>query len=445
MKKKISIEANQAKILLEQVHELLQENDSWNNEQQQLYKIVEEIALLKNKRSAEDVFDEKMEEMANAIAKFDFSKRLPISDSKTESQLDYIAACLNRINEQLEASAIPANIIDSLVPTNTALIITNSEGYIRFANTYMEKLGLKRDELKGKHIYSLLKEGEKIQEQLNKKRKIEELPINLLSELNDDAIPTFLSVFVAKNRFEETEGMLFTFKNENSDEALLKLGRVAHDLISPSVSMSSIIKFLKENNEVAKKNNQSSEEYITMLQECNERNITYAQTVLRKLHGIDNIQIEQIYFNDLINETIKLLRYMEGANDVHIKLQNRTKIPFYSDKDIIRSILQNLISNAIKYRKKNQINQLLISITNTNTGIELIVKDSGIGMNENQQNQLFNKGFRVSKNIQGNGFGMYSVQEYVYKLKGNIEVKSELGIGTTFKIHFPTQTTICNN
>lgn len=108
----------------------------------------------------------------------------------------------------------------------------------------------------------------------------------------------------------------------------------------------------------------------------------------------------------------------------------------YLDKNIVKNILLNLISNAIKYSEKGLIE---LSIVSNNTNIIFSISDQGIGIPEEDKQFLFTRFFRAKNtvNIQGTGLGLNIVKRYVELLNGYITMESELGKGTTFTIEIP--------
>jgi two-component system, LuxR family, sensor kinase FixL len=106
------------------------------------------------------------------------------------------------------------------------------------------------------------------------------------------------------------------------------------------------------------------------------------------------------------------------------------------DKNILKNILINLISNASKYSDKGSIE---LNIKASNTNIILVVKDHGIGIPAVDKPFLFTRFFRANNagNIQGTGLGLNIVKRYVDLLNGYINIESELGKGTEFTIEIP--------
>ena len=109
----------------------------------------------------------------------------------------------------------------------------------------------------------------------------------------------------------------------------------------------------------------------------------------------------------------------------------------YTDLMLIKNILFNLISNAIKFSpEKSKIE--VISYTDAE-GMELRIKDHGIGISTEDKAHLFERFFRAKNaaNIQGTGLGLHIVAKYLELLGGRIELHSELNIGTEFIIYIP--------
>lgn len=107
------------------------------------------------------------------------------------------------------------------------------------------------------------------------------------------------------------------------------------------------------------------------------------------------------------------------------------------DKKLLQNIMLNLLSNAIKYSEKD----IYLHAKVLNDQITLSVKDTGIGIPEEQQQQMFSKFFRANntRNIQGTGLGLNIVQQYVSLLDGSINFTSKEDEGTTFTVLLPVK------
>ncbi|WP_299754882.1 PAS domain-containing sensor histidine kinase [uncultured Pontibacter sp.] len=102
----------------------------------------------------------------------------------------------------------------------------------------------------------------------------------------------------------------------------------------------------------------------------------------------------------------------------------------------IRSIVYNLISNAIKYKSPERKPHILISTEQTADYLALSVADNGLGLNPDDVQKMFSMFKRLHDHVEGSGIGLYIVKKIVDNAGGKIEVESELGKGTTFRVFF---------
>ncbi|MDI1354240.1 MAG: PAS domain-containing sensor histidine kinase [bacterium] len=109
------------------------------------------------------------------------------------------------------------------------------------------------------------------------------------------------------------------------------------------------------------------------------------------------------------------------------------------DRQMVRNILLNLISNAIKFSPENRTIKVTTDISEAEIKIE--VSDEGIGIPKEEQDHLFERFFRAKNvtNIQGTGLGLNIIGKYLETMQGRIEFTSELNKGTTFNITIPNE------
>lgn len=106
------------------------------------------------------------------------------------------------------------------------------------------------------------------------------------------------------------------------------------------------------------------------------------------------------------------------------------------DPNLLKNIMNNLFSNAIKFSDENK--NIYLKTEKLSDKLEIEIRDEGIGISEEDQKYLFGHFFRAKNaiNVQGTGLGLNIVQKYVELMRGEIEFHSVLGQGTTFKIIF---------
>lgn len=105
-------------------------------------------------------------------------------------------------------------------------------------------------------------------------------------------------------------------------------------------------------------------------------------------------------------------------------------------KNNLRSIIYNLLHNSIKYSDCSKTSIIKISTSKTNDSVVFTVEDNGIGIAEEHQETIFEKATRVNEDIEGTGMGLYIIKKMIESNNGRIEVESEFGKGSKFKVFF---------
>lgn len=134
-----------------------------------------------------------------------------------------------------------------------------------------------------------------------------------------------------------------------------------------------------------------------------------------------------------------VIRQMEPLrkNGQYLKHLHNGNPEVVLDPGLLKNILINLISNAVKFSPENSV--IEITTESKEIGISLSIKDKGIGISKEDQEHLFERFFRGSNatNIQGTGLGLHIVSRYIQLMKGSIQCISTLEAGTTFVVEFP--------
>ena len=129
---------------------------------------------------------------------------------------------------------------------------------------------------------------------------------------------------------------------------------------------------------------------------------------------------------------------MPEAANIFIEKELRVDL-VYGDPVRIKMILNNLISNAVKYSDPAKAQSFIRIKTISNNAHYLIeIGDNGIGINKQYHKQIFEM-FFVTNSKKGTGLGLYIIKETIEKLQGTIRVESEEKIGSTFFVSIPFQ------
>lgn len=214
------------------------------------------------------------------------------------------------------------------------------------------------------------------------------------------------------------------------------LYRASHDLRAPLASMLGLINagtmYLKE---------KSSGEYLEKMKitALKMDNLLKELTDITRLEGTES-KYEKIKFGSLVSDIIGRLCNNEDFKFVKISVKSKTNKEFYSDPFMLDSILQNLICNAVKYRKRGILDpKVYIRLKKINRQYIISVSDNGIGIRADIQPKVFEMFFKGHEEISGTGLGLYMVKIAVEKLHGRVKLTSRQGQGTTVKVFLPVE------
>lgn len=160
---------------------------------------------------------------------------------------------------------------------------------------------------------------------------------------------------------------------------------------------------------------------------------------VRSQSGKIEVKIVDTNLNNIISHVQDLFTSIAKNKNIDLIIEGDTNIDIKTDVDMLNTILRNLVNNAIKFTHPQGTVTISTEISNGNLIIS--VSDTGIGMSEELQEKLFKIGEKVVQNgtnkETGSGLGLLLVKEFVTLLNGKLELESEKGKGTTFRIYLP--------
>ncbi len=150
-------------------------------------------------------------------------------------------------------------------------------------------------------------------------------------------------------------------------------------------------------------------------------------------------QAENLELSTIVDNTFKNLK--NNADDKRISLESElgSDVFAYGDKNMVSTVIRNLVSNAIKFTRQD--GKIFVHSDTKNDFIEISIKDTGVGMNENQTSKLFRIETKYSTtgtaNEKGSGLGLILCKEFIEKNGGRIWVESEIDKGSKFTFTLP--------
>lgn len=142
---------------------------------------------------------------------------------------------------------------------------------------------------------------------------------------------------------------------------------------------------------------------------------------------------------DLLYEVRDVMMTKAQETNVQIRVDVPNDMPLLeADRDKVKQVLLNLVSNALKYNRPN--GSVIITGNFTDTELSMSVQDTGVGIPEESVPHLFEKFYRVREHenkATGTGLGLSICKQIVQGHNGRIEVKSKIGVGTSFTVYLP--------
>ena len=218
-------------------------------------------------------------------------------------------------------------------------------------------------------------------------------------------------------------------------ETLLDI--ISHDIRNPTSNLLTIIYLLND----GLSDNPKEFKPLLKIIESEVRKIqniiselTDARKQKYKYKAID----ELLNFENIIEDVrLTLLDNIKESGATITSELNISEIFFSRRK--LRSIIFNLINNAIKFKSPEREPDICIRTTQEDTFIILSVKDNGIGIDTAKHEDIFSKYYRIDNTTEGSGIGLYLVKELVTNAGGKVVVESQLNKGTEFKVYLKAE------
>lgn len=207
----------------------------------------------------------------------------------------------------------------------------------------------------------------------------------------------------------------------------------SHDLRAPISSLKGLIEITR-----TEKDPDQILHYLSLMQKTLHNQDQFIKEIIDfSRNKKTEIETTEVSVAKIINQSIEQHRYMPNADLIKIELDiklDRIK----SDPLRLEIILNNIISNAIKYSDPNKPERYVKIRTFKSSDYCVIdITDNGLGINKTHMPKIFEMFFVTDHNHKGSGLGLYITKETVAKLKGTIKAESELGKGTKFSIRIP--------
>jgi PAS domain S-box-containing protein len=206
----------------------------------------------------------------------------------------------------------------------------------------------------------------------------------------------------------------------------------SHDLRAPLASLLGLIDLSSR-----ERNSDSTDHYLELMSKSintMDRFITDITEYSRnlRLETLANL----IDFDKLFTESFNQIQYMlPGPATSSISITGKT--PFYSDYERLKMVMNNLISNSIRYKAYGREPAIELNVKITKEKAIIEVNDNGIGIGEKHLQRVFEMFYRANDINVGSGLGLFIVKETIEKLRGTVSITSQLNTGTRVSITLP--------
>ncbi len=241
--------------------------------------------------------------------------------------------------------------------------------------------------------------------------------------------------FITERKKAENELKILADKLMKSNKELQQFAYItSHNLRAPMVNLDTLLGLYEPDNAY---DNDQKEIYAKIVSSVDQLKSSLNDLIklveVRESH--ETIK-KEVRFEDSLKQVLRALHTQIITEEAHIKHDFSQARSVHFESNVMESILQNLLTNAIKYRRPEPL-KITLKTQDFRDYVVLTVKDNGIGMDlEKVGNKLFGMYQRFHNTGEGKGLGLYIIKSQLESLGGRIEVKSKPGEGTTFIIYF---------
>ena len=242
---------------------------------------------------------------------------------------------------------------------------------------------------------------------------------------------------ITEQRIEIAKQNDYLLESNKTKDRLFQI--IAHDLRSPLVSMESITQLIPYWVE------EQDFESLSRLSKTLELSVNNVLSLIDNLlnwalnqQGKFPYKPENINLKENLEETIDVYRPIAQIKNIELKFKPLNNVMVFADKNMIFTVMRNLLNNAVKFTPEN--GEIIVGIERNQQFAKVWVKDSGIGMPVGKKEEVFelaNGNTKGTKGETGKGLGLFFCKEFVSMNNGDIYIESEKGKGTTITFTLP--------
>lgn len=320
--------------------------------------------------------------------------------------------------------------------------ILNDSLYQQKSRTKLAEMQAKFEAEKKESEINQLKKEKAQQIDNNQKKTI----VNILLIVTVFVVIIMLIVIARKNKYKSATNLVLESQKQTLEETVLLKDKifsiVSHDLRSPIASLNAVLPMLDP----------SSMDHDTYTQLKNDltkqvQNLNYVLDNLliwsrSQMNGIISVHKQRLNLNLQASYSVDLLSGLAQQKQIEVTNDIDPSFHIVADSQHMDIIIRNILLNAVKFTPEK--GQIHLYTEQTNQAIFLHIQDSGVGMNPDQINRLFQLKTHFTtlgtQKEKGTGLGLLICAEYATANQWQIHVNSQIGEGSIFSIIFPNQT-----
>ncbi|WP_297393226.1 ATP-binding protein [uncultured Peptoniphilus sp.] len=310
------------------------------------------------------------------------------------------------------------------------IIIDENKNLLSVNNSARELFNSKRD-LIGENILNLIRDEDLL-------KLIDDAlmgsSVESITNIGDREFKFYVNpVFEDK----KVRGVVILFIDETEEIRALRLreefsSNVSHELKTPLTSICGFSELLVN----GMVDDDNKEEFYKLIYDDSKRLLNLIEDIM-KISGLESEETfsrEEIKLNELIRDILRAQRNLIDEKNIDVSLDGHGLV--YENKTMMWELFANIINNGLKYNKDG--GKLDIKISEDEKNYEVSIVDTGIGIPSKDLARIFERFYRVDKSrsrkIGGTGLGLSIVKHVLQSIDGKLEISSELGMGTSFKV-----------
>lgn len=216
------------------------------------------------------------------------------------------------------------------------------------------------------------------------------------------------------------------------------IAEIVHELRTPLAALTAASHLLQRSDLPADQRTKLSQTILNEVQRLNDLTTDFLE-LSRLESGRTHFEREPVHLGGLVQESLEVVRAQAESKEIKLETEiDPSLTPVHGDRKILKQLLLNLLTNAIKYSPPESV----VTVVLRSEGNEVLmeVRDTGRGISPEDQKRLFQRFYRAGNTqdeVQGTGLGLVIAKRIAESHEGSISVESTLGKGSTFTVRLP--------